>query len=61
MYYLKLAAEQGNPEAQFQLAVCYFRGNGVEENIEEHLKWLKRAADQGHQKAIEALEMIENL
>lgn len=32
-------AEQGNPEAQFDLAYCYSRGDGVEQNDAEAIRW----------------------
>ena len=33
----------------------YRRGEGVEKNREEALKWLKIAADRGHEEAIKEL------
>ena len=42
------AAEQGNPEAQYNLAYCYIDGTGTEKNFTEGIKWLRRAAEQGH-------------
>ena len=38
-------AEQGVVESQFALGNMYFKGNGVEQNIEEALKWYRRAAE----------------
>ena len=32
-------AEQRNPEAQFDLAYCYSRGDGVEQNDAEAIRW----------------------
>ena len=60
------AAEQGDAEAQFQLAECYFFGDGIEEDEEEARKWYQKAADQGNEEAIERLseyyeEAIERL
>ena len=44
---LKRAAEQGDTSAQFNLALCYEDGKGVEKNAEEAVKWYKKAAEQG--------------
>lgn len=41
-------AEQGVVESQFALGNMYFKGNGVEQNIEEALKWYRRAAEKGN-------------
>src|SRR5437867_12418217 len=48
-------AEQGDPEAQFNLSVCYDRGKGVSRNDSEAMKWLCKAAEQGHAAAFERL------
>ncbi len=45
---LKLKAEGGDPQAQFQLGVFYYHGQGVEQNYKTALKWLKRAGEQEH-------------
>ncbi|MFV2030311.1 tetratricopeptide repeat protein [Neisseria sp. S1] len=45
---LQQAAASGHPEAQFQLAGCYFYGNGIAADIPEALKLLEKAANQGH-------------
>lgn len=44
----RTAAEQGNAEAQFNLAVLYSRGEGVEMDGREAIAWYTRAAEQGH-------------
>ena len=33
------AAEQDHAEAQYNLAVCCYDGNGVEKNPAEEMKW----------------------
>lgn len=53
--YMKLA-EQGNPEAQYQLGNLYLSGDGVEFDWDEALAWYRSAADQGYEKAISLLE-----
>ena len=40
-------AEQGDKDAQFNLAFMYYNGDGVEENTEKALYWLTQAAEQG--------------
>ena len=42
------AAEQGEPEAQYQLGNLYARGLGVARNYTEAAKWYRLAADQGY-------------
>ena len=41
-----LAAEQGNDDAEYSLALCYREGKGVEKDIEAYRHWLERAARQ---------------
>ena len=43
---LKLAAEQGDVEAQYNLGLTYANGDGVPQNSEEARKWMKLSADQ---------------
>ena len=42
------AAENGDAEAQFNLAVMYGNGEGVPQDYTEARVWLLRAAEQGH-------------
>ncbi len=48
---LRLKAEQGDMEAQYQLAICYQTGSGIEEDREAAHIWFTRAATQGHVEA----------
>ena len=41
-------AEQGNAEAQYELGVMYFEGQGVAEDFKEAAKWYQLAAEQGN-------------
>lgn len=52
------AAEQGYAKAQYNLALCYGKGEGVTENYSEAVKWLKKAAVQGDSGAINALKQL---
>lgn len=41
------AAEQGHPDARFQLGVMYDNGRGVPQDHVEAVRWFRMAADQG--------------
>src|SRR5512132_1682336 len=43
----RLAAEQGFPPAQYDLALLYFTGRGVPKDVGESARWLQKAADSG--------------
>jgi hypothetical protein len=43
----RIAADQGNAAAQYNLASMYQDGKGVSMNYVEAVKWYRRAADQG--------------
>jgi len=45
------AGEHGNADAQYNLAGCFEKGEGVMRNFVEAYKWAKRAAAQGNQAA----------
>ena len=47
----RLAAEQGEAEAQFHLGLAYYSGQGVEQDLAEAIKWYRLAAEQGDVKA----------
>ena len=50
--FAKLLNESRNdPEFQFQVAICYRWGDGVEPDYAESVKWYKLAAKNGHAKA----------
>ena len=52
-------AEDGDPEAEFQLAQRYEHGtSGVKKNIDEALRWYQRAATNGNRMAMSALSHI---
>jgi len=46
--YLRMAAEQGDAKAQFDLGRLYSEGNGVRKDNAEAAKWIRKAAEQGH-------------
>src|SRR6185437_7681246 len=41
------AAEQGHASAQYNLAVCYYNGTGVEKDEQKAVECYKKAAEQG--------------
>lgn len=49
--YLRKAAEQKQPHAQYWLGRCYANGKGVSKDDYEALKWYRKAAEQGYDKA----------
>ena len=48
LHWLRLAAEQEYPDAMHWLGRCYIEGNGLERDEISGLKWIRRAADNGH-------------
>ena len=47
MKWYRAAAEQGDATAQFNLALCYEKGIGVEQDAADAVKWYRAAAEQG--------------
>jgi FOG: TPR repeat, SEL1 subfamily len=45
--WFRLAAEQGDAKAQYNLGWCYYNGQGVTKNYKETVKWYTLAAQQG--------------
>ncbi len=45
---LRKLAEQGDAAAEFNLGMCYERGEGVAKDQEQAVKWYAHAAEQGH-------------
>ena len=44
--WLRKSAEQGDPEAQYQIGNLYRTGEGLEKNEAEAAKWLTKPSDQ---------------
>lgn len=55
---LRQQAELGNSHAQYTLGYMYYHGEGVSEDMEEALKWIRMAAAQGDAHALEALSTL---
>ena len=41
---LEVIAKQGDPEAQFNLGLCYNNGTGIEQDYKKTVKWFLKAA-----------------
>jgi TPR repeat protein len=54
-----LSANQGVAQAQYNLAVCYHHGTGVDRNEREAMRLYRLAADQGHTAAEQELSDAE--
>ena len=55
-----LAAEQGNIYAEYQLGKLYCFGQGVPQNLEVGMEWLKESASHGNEYASALLEKVQN-
>jgi len=56
---LSHAAEQGDAESQYKLASCYMQGGaGVLKDTSKGIEWLRKAAEQGHDRAQVALATL---
>ncbi|HSS63494.1 MAG TPA: tetratricopeptide repeat protein [Gammaproteobacteria bacterium] len=55
---LQPLAENGNPEAQYRLAVQYQAGLGVVPNELQAYRWMREAAAQNHDLAMHALGIM---
>ena len=56
----ELAAEQGNSYAEYQLGKLYCFGQGVPQNLEAGMEWLKASASHGNEYAAQLLEKVED-
>ncbi len=58
--YFRMAAEKGNAEAQFQLAIMQLDNPHVEQDEEAAISWLEKASGLGHKQAAIALDFMVN-
>ena len=56
----ELAAEQGNSYAEYQLGKIYCFGQGVPQDLEVGMEWLKASASRGNAYASALLEKVQN-
>ena len=54
------SAEQGNVDAQNNLGVMYFVGEGVSRDVDKAKQWFEKAAAQGNAEAKGNLEALQN-
>jgi DamX protein len=57
---LEQAADAGDPDAQYALGYLYYYGNGVPQDTQKAMDWIKRASVQGQEQAIKALAMMQS-
>ena len=56
----ELAAKQGNSYAEYQLGKIYCFGQGVPQNLELGMEWLRASASHGNEYAAQLLEKVED-
>ncbi len=49
--WFRQAAEQGMAKAQYNLALCYYNGKGIEKDYVKATEWYSKAAEQGYAEA----------
>src|SRR5262245_32441519 len=45
---VRTAAEKGDAEAQYRLAICFAKGTGVTQDYSKAAEYLRRSAEQGY-------------
>ncbi len=45
---IRHAAEQGEAQAQYELGLMYYNGDGVQADLVKGFEWMRKAAEQGH-------------
>lgn len=53
------SAESGDADAQYEVAIMYLNGRGVEQDFDATLLWLQRAAENGNEQAASKLRRME--
>ena len=56
--WFRLAADQGNAEAQFELAEMYGGNSGVAQDDAEAFRWVQKAANQGNPRAMHSIAFL---
>ena len=44
----KKLADEGDPEAQYELGMCYYDGSEIEQDHCEAVKWFRKSAEQNN-------------
>ncbi|UZJ42776.1 hypothetical protein OO006_09600 [Prosthecochloris sp. SCSIO W1101] len=55
----KLAAAEGNPEAQYNIGVMYYNGQGVGQDKEKAKEWFGKACDNGFQRGCDKFRELD--
>ena len=55
IYWWQKAADAGDSTAQYRLAFCYLKGEGIEKDVEKAVYWWQKAADAGDSDAQNSL------
>ena len=58
VYWYQKAAEQGTVSAQYNLGICYEKGEGVTKDKAQAISWYRMAAERGNAKAKKALKRL---
>ncbi len=58
---IRVSAEKGSAEAWLGLGECYYWGIGVKKDMEEAIKWYRKAAEQGLEYAAQQLSMLNSI
>lgn len=53
-------AEAGDIDARYEVGIMYLKGQGVEQDRNKAMMWLRRAADEGNQAAASKLQRIQD-
>ena len=61
IYWYEQASNNGNSEATYKLGVAYFRGDGVETDIDKGIQYVEIAAKDGYKMAIKTLPTMRAL
>jgi len=54
----RLAAEQGDANAQYNIGKMYEHGLGIKRDYSEAIRWYRLAIQQGHERAPDALDWL---
>lgn len=54
------AAEQGDADGQYGLGCCYAEGKGIQQNKQEAIYWLSKAAEQENEEAADRLNELNS-
>lgn len=55
---LQKMSTQGDPNAQYHLGVCYYKGDGCNKEIERAIYWWREAAKRGNEESKEILDQL---